>query len=277
MPYLLYSKQTSTTGRHLREALGIPGGTGAPADQVDLLIRWGSSVGVPRRPQQLINSKAAVELATNKYQLLQHLRRRLVPVPPLWPVLEPNPQLPVLGRKDHHSKGSDIVLCLQRGDLERARQAGCSHFTGLIPKAREFRVHVFRNQVIKTSEKVLTDPTRYSPWLWNYETGFTFRNLRPLEDTTREQMEFIAQMAVLAVGLDFGAVDLCISDDNRIYVFEINTGPSLAENTLGVYAQKLADILGVTVNREVIEALNNLRGDDDGDDEAGDREVRAAD
>lgn len=266
MPYLLYSRRTATTGRMLREALGIDGGTRPPQGQVDMLVRWGSSERVARRPLQLINRREAVQLACDKEAALYRMRDNNVPTPRVYGANDRIDTFPVLGRKAQHTQGKDIVLCLQRMDLDRARQAGCTHFTALIPKAREFRLHVFQGEVLKFNEKVLTDPEKYNPWLWNFETGFTFRQVRPILPAQQQLLEALAISAVQSLGLDFGAVDICLGDDGLPRVFEVNTGPSLAEKSLGVYARKLADVLGVEVNEDVIERLNNANADEDEED-----------
>lgn len=265
MSYILYSRRTATTGRMLREALGVPGGTAVPQQQVDLLVRWGSSERVPRRPVQYLNNREAVLLACNKEEALIQMQQNNVPTPQIYRANDRIDRFPVLGRRTQHTQGRDIVLCLQRFDLDRARNAGCTHFTSLIPKAREFRVHVFRGDIIKFNEKVLTDADKYNPWLWNFETGFTFRQPRQLLQATRTMLDGIAKSAVEALRLDFGAVDICLGDDGLPRVFEVNTGPSLAEKSLGVYAQKLAEALGVQVNEEVIERLNNAHADQNAD------------
>lgn len=261
--YILYSKGSSVTGRHLAEVLGIKGGVKPPQGREDILIRWGGTEKTPQRAGRVVNKRDAIILASNKREALRKMAECHVPIPRTWGINDPGILFPALGRKDHHRKGSDIVLCIQKSDLQRALNAGCTHMTGLIPKAREFRVHVFENEILKISEKILTEPEKYCPWIWNYETGFTFRNPRALLPAVQTQLEAAAKAAVQAIGLDFGAVDICIGDDGHMRVFEVNTGPSLAEKSMGLYARKLAALLGVQVNEEALRALDNLQEEDE--------------
>lgn len=246
MPYLMYSRRTHETGEQLVGVLGIPGGQNPPGGTaVDVLVRWGSSENVPHRPGRVINKRNAILLAADKRRSLLHLALHHVPTPRTFEAAEGVLMFPVLGRQDHHTRGTDIVLCMQAADLATARQAGCTHFTQYIPTAREFRVHVFGREVIKISEKLLTDPTTRVPHIRNVDHGYTFRRLRPIMPTVRQQIDFVAIAAVEALGLDFGAVDVVLGDDGFSRVLEVNTGPSLAENSLGVYARKLATVLGL--------------------------------
>lgn len=255
MPYLLYSRKTSQTGRLLRDVLGIAGGSRGPDERVDVLVRWGSSDSVRFRALETINKRDAIRLAADKYTALRRMQEFHIPVPRTYGANERNMHYPVLGRRTHHTQGRDIVLCLQRMDVERALEAGCTHFTELVPKAREFRVHVFEGEVLKLSEKVLTHPDQYVPWMWNFETGFTFRNVRPIIPAVLERVTAAGIAAVQSLGLDFGAADVCLTDDGHVIVFEVNTGPSLAEKSLGVYARKIAERLGIEVDEEAIQNL----------------------
>lgn len=45
----------------------------------------------------------------------------------------------------------------------------------------------------------------------------------------------ISVTAVAAIGLDFGAVDVCRDHDGNYYVLEVNTGPGLKESSLEAY------------------------------------------
>lgn len=248
MPYLIYARGTSVTGRALAGALGIPSGTRGPADRVDVLVRWGSARGVARKPENYINSKRSVELASNKLDSLHKLRQDAIPIPPFYASPDAVAEFPVVGRRTRHTQGRDIVLCLQRRDLATAVERGCSHFTGLLPKSREFRVHVWRGEVLKLSEKVLREEDKYDPVVWNFEHGFVFLSPRPVVDALKRQVEWISVGAVQSLGLDFGAADVVVSDDGRVRVLEVNTGPSLAEASLATYGRKIAVELGLEVD-----------------------------
>lgn len=245
--YILYSRATSTTGRVLRQSLGVPGGINPPTTRVGTLIRWGSTDNVRYMPGRTINKRNALLLATDKLAALRKLQESGVPTPNVYTQDVPVAAFPVLGRAATHRQGTDIVLCMQRADLTRARAAGCTHFSEYIPTTAEYRVHIFQGEALKVSEKVFTGDTEvYVPYIRNFENGYTFRNPRTVPQTMLRIVEQYAAAAVEALGLDFGAVDVLVGDDGYVRVLEVNTGPSLAEGTLNVYGEKFAELLGVT-------------------------------
>lgn len=248
MIHVLYSGTTSETGRSLTDALRnqgveVVGGTRPPAERVDLLVRWGNSETVARRPARVLNTRGAVAAATNKLQSLLQMAERGVTVPLTYPVVGGTiptiERFPVLGRRTNHTQGRDVVLCLQPADLPRALARNCTHFTQLIPKLKEFRVHVFRGNAVKLSEKVLTTPDNYDPVVWNFDNGFTFREPRDNAAVLLDRIKYLGVLAVQTLGLDFGAADIILAPDTRLYVLEVNTGPSLAENSLDVYVNQI--------------------------------------
>jgi len=254
MNFLLYSNITKTTGRELANRLGIKSGSEAPGVPIDILIRWGSSVGVGKAPRiRTINRKEAVALAADKFASLETMRKAGVVVPKVLrlnelahntiaEVLKKGLKLPVLARTAHHTRGRDILLCLQNRDLRRAIRWGKQFLVEYIPTDREYRVHVFGESIIRTSQKVLMSKDEYLPYMRNDDHNHTFRN--PRQNLTNAQ-NTVAINAVRALGLDFGAVDLIISDDGNAYVLEVNTGPSLIDNGLDIYEEKFKEAMEI--------------------------------
>lgn len=58
-----------------------------------------------------------------------------------------------------------------------------------------------------------------------------------------KDMAKVAIDAVNALGLDFGAVDTCITEDGTPYVFEINTGPGLEATSFDKYVEAFKKVL----------------------------------
>lgn len=250
--YILYSNTTAPTGRQIRDALGIGGSTRDPGDRQDHLIRWGSTTRVQYRARNVMNSANAIGRATNKLGSLEIMREHHVTTPDVFlrdvsPNRIPADMFPLLGRRTNHTQGRDIVLCMQREDVARAVEHGLSdYFTRYIPTSREFRVHVFRGEVIKISEKVLTNVQEFRlPWVRNFENGYTFRNPRDMTNVLSNTLSTQATGAVESLGLTFGAVDIVVGDDATAYVLEVNTGPSLGDNSLAVYVRKFAEEMGI--------------------------------
>jgi len=244
---ILYSRATSATGRLLGNVLGIRGAATHPdGERSDTLIRWGSSARVARRPRTVINRRQSIEAATDKLGSLLLLQQEHVRIPTIYRRGEvPNDVgiYPLLGRQRTHRQGADIVLCMQRLDLEHS---GAEFYTKYIPTAREFRVHVFQGDILKISEKRLTNREEFQvPWIRNLENGYTFRNVADIRDRIIQQIEAAGKDAVEALRLDFGAVDVLLGDDGNVYVLEVNTGPSLGDNSLVAYVTKFAELLEI--------------------------------
>lgn len=251
MHFLLFSSVTSGTGKALAEKLGIASGDHAPNDPIDLLIRWGSSAPVPKTPKKVLNKKDAISLASDKFTSLMKLKEGNVPVPKMLPiaelqqftikeVLSKGLSHPVLARKPHHTRGKDILLCLQNKDIRRAVRWKKTFLIEYIPTEREYRVHVFGDEIIRTSQKVLMSRDNYLPYMRNDDHNHTYRNPRkPLTDPQKA----VIINAVKVLDLDFGAVDMVISDDNNPYILEVNTGPSLIENGIEIYEQKFRSVI----------------------------------
>lgn len=107
-------------------------------------------------------------------------------------------------------------------------------FTKFIPKAREYRVHVFNGKVIDVQQKRRRADLEDTPsgLIKNLENGWVYcrEDITPLP----EGGEKIAIDAVRALGLDFGSVDM-LSKKGSVYVLEINSASGLEGVTLEKY------------------------------------------
>ncbi len=250
MAFILYSPGTSITGRALAERLGIPGGTTPPNTREDFIIRWGSTKRIPIKPSRVINKLTNVALTADKLQSLAVLSNAGITTPEIITAAKADElrgylgreKFPVLGRRIHHTQGRDIVLCLQAIDVRRVLNRGESdYFSVYIPTKREFRIHIFQGKNIRTNQKLLRDGNIWVPFVRNFENGYVFG--LPKKPLAPEQ-EQLAQKAVATLGLDFGAVDLIVSDENKSYILEVNTGPALqGENGLEAYTAEFQKIL----------------------------------
>lgn len=251
MNYLVYSDESSVTGKALGEALEIPHGSKIPQEPIDTLIRWGSRASIHPFPDRVINKLKALKLASNKLESLIALDQVGVRVPPFGG----SPKgFPCLGRKEHHTQGNDIVLCMQENDLKHALNEGCTYFTTYIPTKAEYRVHVFSGEIIKISQKVEDDESDEAivPWIRNHGHGYIFVNPRR---ALSNGDAMLAVEAVTNLGLNFGAVDLIVSDDGIPYVLEINTAPALGDTSLDVYVEKFKEIInGQEAEEQLLEA-----------------------
>jgi hypothetical protein len=119
----------------------------------------------------------------------------------------------------------------------------CKLYTILIPKTREFRVHVFNGKVIDTHEKIFkgTNPAEWeicscqdehddSVWTWK-RTGVVLPEPARIESVK----------AVAALGLDFGGVDVVTSKEGSAFILEVNTAPWLGTVNVKKYAKAVLE------------------------------------
>lgn len=231
MNYILFHpKAADRTGPALVKKLGIQGGPTPPREQVDILIRYGSTE--PAQAERYINSTYAIKRAVDKRgSLLRFLE---------FGVLAPRPEdypsvLPAIGRKKRHERGSGFWLCLQEADARHALEAGADYFIPYIRTRGEYRVHVIGGIVPFMQQKELRKiKHRLSPWLRNNRTGWGLSRCPNIPKVCEMGIK-----AVAALGLDFGAVDILRSDTDSLWVLEVNTAPALRGAQLEDWAETI--------------------------------------
>lgn len=118
-------------------------------------------------------------------------------------------------------------------------------YTKYIPKTAEYRVHIFKGQVIDFVQKkrVLAEnrDETYNPYISSMEHGWVFSRTEVVEVPSAKRL---ALAAVVALKLDFGAVDILFYE-GRSYVLEVNTAPGLAGMTLVKYGNALRRYMGL--------------------------------
>ncbi len=121
---------------------------------------------------------------------------------------------------------------------------------GLMGRHREFRIHVFQGKVIfvqlKKRRNGWRDLETYSNVVRNHGNGWIYASA---PDTTAPNASAYnnAILAVSALGLDFGAVDVMTNGDEA-WVLEVNTAPGLS---------------GTTTRERYVRALTEWVNDDD--------------
>jgi carbamoylphosphate synthase large subunit len=145
---------------------------------------------------------------------------------------------PLLARKSYGFGGTDIVPVFQAEELPWRIAAGWDWFSQYISVRTEYRVWVFQDECIGTYEKVMTRPTDFKYIGRNFRNGFEFRRVGNINS-----IRYLGAMALRAIGLDFGAVDILVGMDEQEYVLEVNTAPGVlashAEPTLAVLADRM--------------------------------------
>lgn len=236
MNYLLYHDNSSVTGRELVRQLQavfgnnqVSGGTQGPDRRPQRIIRWGNRSDMRfNAVGGVLNRKSALNDASNKGRCLELLTNAGINVPPA--ATRFDGEL-LVGRTENHVGGSGFYLITSQRDFELAtRNLHCTHFMAYIPTQREYRVHVFNGAVIGAGEKLMGENAT-SLHIRNVSTGWTFRYNN--NERIPQEIEQVGIDAVRALGLDFGAVDVLKSINNRFYVLEVNTAPSLVKPVEG--------------------------------------------
>jgi glutathione synthase/RimK-type ligase-like ATP-grasp enzyme len=266
-PFLLYHRRSRPTGQALGAALQMQHGLEVPLASATgrlgevPLIRWGSRAYAYSEAafSRVLNKAAAIECASNKYDSLALMESEGVRVPE-WDTdpaaLVERVGFPILGRRTHHARGTDVVLCLQRRDYERSRLRR-DYYVQYVPTSREYRLHVVGDECIRVQGKYLDYPRDWQPHIRNYASGYRFR--APSRRLRPDRIE-AAVAAVKALGLDFGAVDLIVGDDDQAYVLEVNTAPSCSPRTALMYCNAFTNMLGLE-NEILMEELSLLSPD----------------
>lgn len=145
-------------------------------------------------------------------------------------------QFPLLARKSMGFGGTDIVPVFQPKEVAWRVAAGWEWFSSYVPVETEFRVWVFRDLHLDTYEKVMKRETEYRYIGRNFRNGFEFQKTEQREAATWQ-----AVSALKALKLDFGAVDMVLGEDGKIYVLEVNTAPGVIRSGAQGTLAKLAD------------------------------------
>jgi len=217
--YFLYHDNTSLTGRELKNALGVAGGTRDPDSRIDKMIRWGNTDRIRFAPVLSLNKRESLENSVNKRKALEILNGANLHGAPLATTFEGDL---LVARKDIHQQGSDFYLVASQEDFALTQHLQCTHYTKFVPCKREYRIHVFQNEVIGIAEKRMTDQCK-SLTIRNFGNGWNFKYV----DACDEAIKTVAKNAVTALGLDFAAIDLMMSVNGNIYVLEANSAPAL--------------------------------------------------
>lgn len=240
--FLLYHPSTRRTGRQVAEALGIPHGSRLRDARPSVIVRWGSQRQVRQYGARVINKRAALALASDKYRTLRALHEAGVGIPEFtlsrYDALEwSRAGFTVLGRTRHGRAGNGIHV-YQPGEAPGLHEM----FTRLVPASNEYRVHVFDGEVIRCQQKQLTEGVAPGV-IRSHESGYVFVGLQSFR--LHQRRYDAAVEAVDALGLDFGAVDLLIGEDGDTYVLEVNTAPGCSPMTLTAYATALRGALSL--------------------------------
>ncbi len=242
-------KPGSASGRALAQALGVRRIShrnstfrGRPEK---LIINWGAS-RVPEEVSKctILNRPGAVHGASDKLMFFRNAECRK----PEW---TEDPQvakdwlwegsLLVCRTVLNGNSGEGIILYEGTSMDDQDSLPGAPLYVKYVPKRQEYRVHVFRGEVIDVQRKARRRDVPDDQINWkvrNHANGFVFaRNGDALGDVPDDVLHQ-ATDGVTSLGLDFGAADVIYNDRSGLaYVLEVNTAPGLEGTTLDNYVR----------------------------------------
>jgi len=197
----------------------------------DVLIRYGIS-SYPNKDLEftigwVFNKADDIRKASNKLIASRIMYTHSIDTPKIWTNkdLITEDDLPVLGRDQYHSRGSDIVFI---DTMEKLRRSHKDYYSKFIPSIAEYRLHVFKGEPIRLSKKI---PTEEESIIHNFENGYRFMDRWGREEGDLElETNVVIPAGLRAIevfNLDFGAVDILISEGKTPYILEVNTAPRL--------------------------------------------------
>ncbi len=202
------------------------------------VVNWGATE-LPKwkhTPNTFLNHPLNVRKAVNKIVTLQTMLENNIPhieftsdknIAQSWL------PTPVIVRRIVNGYGGRGVTLVTEGELPDAPL-----YTKFIPKAREYRFHVFEGRVIDVQQKKRRSNVeeRQDGVIKNLSNGWVFCR----DDITEppSNARDVAVAAIRALGLDFGSVDL-LSKNGEVFVLEVNTASGLQGTTLDLYINEL--------------------------------------
>lgn len=211
-----------------------------------LLLNWGhSSPAFSTQGCRVLNKPEAVSTAADKLLALYKMKDAGVNVPEF--TTDVNDAKAWIGRGYivfcrtllRANSGRGIVIAKETNELVRAPL-----YVKYIRKEKEFRLHVFNGKVIDLVEKRrrqgFQEANNYNKYVRSYEQGWIMarENVQVTEETKAQ-----AVLAVRALGLDFGAVDIVMNRENKPVILEVNTAPGIQGTTLENYRKAVSEWL----------------------------------
>ena len=211
------------------------------------VINWGLS-SIPWLDEQrfaILNKPSSIPNASNKLTAFEMMREARVVIPGFTTDIEEakgwfdTPSTIVFCRTTlYGSCGSGIVIARNKEQLVTAKL-----YVYYIKKKWEYRVHVFKDGVFHVQQKRRLTSEQLAErgidnrdrLIRNLDNGYIFStNIDPLLPISSAHM---CVKAVQSLGLDFGAVDLIVTEAGEVVVLEVNTAPGLEGSTLTRYKE----------------------------------------
>ena len=253
----VWRRGKKSSGTRLAEALGVR--TITPNYNQPLknkvIVNWGCSTNNPNIlsiSTAVYNTPDAIKIAVNKLKTLSVLEEQCLPVPIFTTTKDGAIRLlsefgGVVCRTlltSHSGKG--IILARKEEDVVDAKL-----YTAYYKKLNEYRVHVFRNNSLLVKKRKLSKEKlgrrgiKDTPqFIRNLGHGFIYSTrLDDVSDDLQSTLKSLGMMAIKALGLDFGAVDIMETEDHGLLILEVNTAPGLSnQSTFDFYLNNIMEL-----------------------------------
>jgi hypothetical protein len=194
----------------------------------DLVVNWGAT-----HPSKFVVPTLNPVLIETKFGELKILHEAGVKVPPFSRIR--GEERGWVGRIDSHYGGGDLLSPPPHPDFYVKR----------LDIVLELRFHIWHGKSWRSGIKIpregFLDP---SHWVRSFDGGWRVEYGESIRGFIKKKHREAAKQAVLALGYDFGAVDVGETANGKVYVFEVNSAPGLYGNTLRLYAEKVVEGLG---------------------------------
>lgn len=189
------------------------------------------------------------ELASDKIYTFDKFLEINLPIPRYFKNLEDVNIFPILGRKNKSYQGRGITFYKDKEKIN-------SHdfFVEYIKVKKEFRIHVFQEEIIGEMNKTFND----SNIIHTSNTGAKLI-FSKIDHNCREEILKKSIEAVKCIDLDFGAVDIIVDQDDNFYFLEVNSDPGMANSIAFAYGFHIANKLKIDIDSEVLEFFKNLK------------------
>jgi carbamoylphosphate synthase large subunit len=194
-----------------------------------IVVRWGTREDLHTSRNTIVyNRSSSISNITNKKLSRELFIGKGVNTPKMitHANIESN-DLPIIARPFVHSKGRNFIVLNTVDDFNRHYNPDLYYYSAFVDKVSEYRIHTAHSKVLAVMKKhpvansiawnravSNSDPFEYIPW-------------NEVEDLGLYDVMVEAIKAVKAVDADFGGVDVIVDKNNKPYVLEVNSAPTL--------------------------------------------------
>ena len=200
----------------------------------DTILRWGRGIGGYPERIKVLNPV----ICSDKLHQGQRIALAGIPIPKIYTSADEwrRDGYPDLVKKPREGEcGRGIVLCQRGNNLPGWLYQNI--YMLFIDKMREFRAVQVGDLTAYIMEKFPPEGT--NPLCWNLHKGATWHRLSSSETALSRKINNLATQTVNAIRYDFGAVDLIMDHERKLYVLECNSRPGLGPENIVLFINVL--------------------------------------